>query len=521
MFWNDWPIGRKLGAAMGSILVLFVASSSLALYQSMQQDKILVEMMRTVLPAERALSAWRTNVHAGVQRATAIARSTDTQLVGHFAEITKTATAHSQQQLDLIQTLISTPHELALMAQADKQRNAYLAQRQEIAQLKLAGNFEGSQRVFTEAFEPSVRGYLGAVDALEDALRTRFNTLSNTSKRMRDTSTWQLIAWTGVALLIGFILSIVTTRAVVRPLRQATASARAMAALDLSAPAQKYYHREETGQLLQSMDQMRTALNRTMEQVMAASENISTASAQVASGSTDLSSRTEATAANLEQSASAVEELSSTAQQCSQATRQAESLSRHSLQATQLGFDKAAHMQSTMQAIQLSSQKIGDIIGVIDGIAFQTNILALNAAVEAARAGEQGRGFAVVAGEVRTLAQRSADAAKEIRHLIDSNLGSVTSGNAQVQEAGNAMQTILDNVTRVQDIVAEVNAAIQEQSIGAAQVNSSIAQLDQMTQQNAALVEESNAAAAHLHSQAQQLRDAVAAFTLAPASTNH
>ena len=182
-----------------------------------------------------------------------------------------------------------------------------------------------------------------------------------------------------------------------------------------------------------------------------------------------------------------------------------------------------------MQEIQQSSQKIGDIIGVIDGIAFQTNILALNAAVEAARAGEQGRGFAVVAGEVRTLAQRSAAAAKEIRQLINSNLQSVTAGNNQVQEAGAAMRDILDNVTRVQDIVSEVNAATLEQSTGATQINQSIAQLDQMTQQNAALVEESSAAAGHLYAQAEQLRKLVDAFRLAeqhlgkpsPAGTAH
>ena len=514
MFWNHWPIGRKLAAAMGSILLLFVASSSLAIYQSMAQDRVLVQMMRKILPAERALASWRTNVHAGVQRATAIARSPDADLAQYFAQITQVATAQSQQQMELIQTLLTAPEDVALLRQADAYRDAYLKHRQEITRLKLAGDLEGAQRVFVQDFEPAVKQYLNAVDALQQELREHFDKLSAYSKANRTTSTWQLIAFTCAALLLGTLLAWITSRAIVRPLRQAQDAASAIASLNLSQPAQPHYHRDETGQLLHSIDRMRSVLNQTMGQVLQASHSISSASAQVASGNHDLSARTEASAASLEESASAIEELSNTAQQSSQATRQAETLSRNSLQSTQIGFEKAKHVQGTMQEIQQSSQKIGDIIGVIDGIAFQTNILALNAAVEAARAGEQGRGFAVVAGEVRTLAQRSAEAAKEIRHLINSNLQSVTAGNAQVQEAGEAMRSILDNVTRVQDIVAEVNAATQEQSLGATQVNQSIAQLDHITQQNAALVQASSSAAAHLHEQAEQLRSAVAAFQL-------
>ena len=515
MFWNDWAIGRKLGAAMGSILVLFLASSALAIYQSLEQDRMLEQMMQQVLPAERAVSTWRTNVHAGAQRTTAIARSTDTELVHHFAEITRVGTANSQKNLDIVKSLLVEPEQVALLAEADRQRDLYLGHRQEISRLKLAGDFEGSQRVFREQFEPALQGYLASVDKLEKTLRTQLDALSTRNKASRWASIWQLVAFTSLALLVGMVLAVLTARAIVRPLRQAQASARAMAELNLSEPAHTHYSRDETGELLHSMDSMRAALNQNITQVLLAAQSISSASAQVASGSNDLNSRTEATAAHLEESASAIEELSHSAQHCTDATRQAEALSRHSLQATEQGFAQAEKVNRTMQEIQTSSQKIGDIIGVIDGIAFQTNILALNAAVEAARAGEQGRGFAVVAGEVRTLAQRSADAAKEIRQLINSNLQSVTTGNAQVQEAGVAMQQILDNVQRVQDIISEVNAATSEQSQGASQMNQSIAELDQMTQQNAALVEESTAAAAHLNAQAQQLRMLVDHFQLA------
>jgi methyl-accepting chemotaxis protein len=519
MSYGNWPIGRKLAAVLGSILLLFVSSSGLAIYQSLQQDRMLSHMMDEVLVTERALKNWSMNVTAGVQRAAAIAKSDDASLVQYFDKATKEATADTAVQMKIINAHLRDPAQLALLEKSSKLRDAYLAQRKEIAALKAAGNAEGAHRVFTQQFEPTMTAYLQSVADLADAQRTLFDQLSAQSRQSRIASMWQLGVFTSVALALGLLCAVLVTRSITRPLHLAQQAAREVAALDLSGTPQTHYHSDETGQLLRSLDEMRSTLNRTMGQVLQSAQSISTASEEVASGSNDLSSRTETTAANLEQSASAIEQLSSSAQQCTEATRQAEALTRNSSLATQQGYDKTQHVQQTMEQIHASSRKIGDIIGVIDGIAFQTNILALNAAVEAARAGEQGRGFAVVAGEVRTLAQRSATAAKEIRQLIDTNLHSVSAGTAQVHDASQAMQAILDNVNRVQDIVAEVNAATNEQSQGAAQVNQAIAQLDQMTQQNAALVEESNAAAAHLHAQASQLRQVVEAFKLSQQPT--
>ena len=514
MRFGHWSIGRKLAAVMGTILCLFTACSALSIYQSLSQDKLLYQMMFHVLPAERAVTAWRINVTAGVQRATAIAHSDDASLADYFAPATQAATAHTQQQLAQIQTLLTSPRDIALLAEAEALRTTYLQQRQRIAERKQAGDLAGAQQIFQQEFEPTTRAYLAKVEALETSLRDAFNAMTMVSKDTRFATIWQLIAFTGVAIGVGCVLAVVASRAIVRPLRRAKAAATEVAALDLSGAPATHYSGDEAGQLLQAIDAMRDQLNHTMAQVQAAAHSISSASTQVAEGSHELRSRTETTAANLQASAGAIDSLSQSALQCADATRQAESLSRASSSATERGFAVTQSVQATMENLHHSSQKIGDIIGVIDGLAFQTKILALNAAVEAARAGEQGRGFAVVAGEVRTLAQRSATAAKEIRALIDSNLHSVSAGHDQVLQASAAMQAISDNVVRVQDIVAQVNTANHAQSQGAVQVNTSIAQLEQMTQENTTLVEASSTAAAHLQAQAQALHRAVQHFKL-------
>ena len=239
---------------------------------------------------------------------------------------------------------------------------------------------------------------------------------------------------------------------------------------------------------------------------------VSDAAAEIAKGNADLSTRTEQTAANLEQTAASIEQLTATVHQSADTSRQANQLAATAVQAAERGGAVVQQVVHSMDQIHASSRKIGDIIGVIDGIAFQTNILALNAAVEAARAGEQGRGFAVVAGEVRTLAQRSAEAAKEIKGLIEASVGTVAVGAGQVGQAGQSMQEIVASVRRVTDLIGEITAAANEQRDGFGQVNQAVSNLDQMTQQNAALVEESSAAAKAMHEQAQRLMQTMAVF---------
>ena len=255
-------------------------------------------------------------------------------------------------------------------------------------------------------------------------------------------------------------------------------------------------------------------LQHMLREIRASADNISTASSEIATGNQDLSHRTEQTASNLQQSASSIDALTAAVRQSADAAQHANQLASNAAAVAQRGGSVVAELVATMDQIQRSSHRIADIIGVIDGIAFQTNILALNAAVEAARAGEQGRGFAVVASEVRSLAQRSSQAAREIKDLIGSSVDSVGAGNALVQTTGTTMQEIVQSVQRVSDIVGEISTAARGQSHEIAEVNTTVTQLDQMTQQNAALVEQSMAAAQSLHEQAERLRQAVAAFRL-------
>jgi len=281
---------------------------------------------------------------------------------------------------------------------------------------------------------------------------------------------------------------------------------------------------DEVGRLLAQVSAMQQRLAAMVRQIRASTDSISTASTEIASGNQDLSARTEQTASNLQQAASSMEQLTGTVKQSADSARQANQLASSAAEVAARGGKVVSEVVSTMDEINASSKKIADIIGVIDGIAFQTNILALNAAVEAARAGEQGRGFAVVAGEVRNLAQRSAQAAKEIKGLIGASVEKVESGSKLVADAGHTMQEIVGSVQRVTDIIGEITAAASEQSDGISQVNTSVVQLDQMTQQNAALVEESAAAAESLKDQAAKLAKAVGTFKLdasQPPATTH
>ena len=318
-----------------------------------------------------------------------------------------------------------------------------------------------------------------------------------------------------MAGIIGFLL----IRAIITPLNEAVAVANAVASGDLTSRIE-VNSTNETGRLLQALKTMNDNLVDLVGKVRMGTDQITTASSEIASGNLDLSQRTEEQASSLEETASSMEELTSTVRQNADNARQANQLAAGASEVAVKGGAVVGQVVQTMSSINASSKKIVDIISVIDGIAFQTNILALNAAVEAARAGEQGRGFAVVATEVRTLARRSAAAAKEIKELISDSVSKVEDGTRLVDEAGATMDEIVSAVKRVTDIMSEISAASQEQSSGIEQVNQAVTQMDEVTQQNAALVEEAAAAAESMQDQAHELTQVVGTFKLSSASSN-
>ncbi|MDC8756559.1 methyl-accepting chemotaxis protein [Janthinobacterium fluminis] len=316
-----------------------------------------------------------------------------------------------------------------------------------------------------------------------------------------------------VAAAVAVACAFYITKTITEPINTAVKVAQTVASGDLTSRIE-VGTTEETGQLLQALKDMNDSLISIVGQVRGGTDTIATASTQIASGNLDLSSRTEEQASSLEETASSMEELTSTVRQNADNAQQANQLAATASGVAVKGGEVVARVVDTMESINDSAKKIVDIISVIDGIAFQTNILALNAAVEAARAGEQGRGFAVVASEVRNLAQRSASAAKEIKTLIGDSVDKVGAGSKLVAEAGSTMGEIVASVQRVTDIMAEISLATQEQSSGIDQINVAIGQMDQVTQQNAALVEEAAAAAESLQEQAGKLADVVGVFKL-------
>jgi len=408
---------------------------------------------------------------------------------------------------------LANPKALELLDQMQKETALYKVGQDAMIKHLAAGEKDEARALLGEDLRPLLRRLKKATadqTALQNEIATQAALDAAATYRQTSMLMWGLGA---IALALAAVVAWSITRSITRPLGRALDVATTVAAGDLTSRIE-VTSLDETGQLLQALKTMNESLARTVGTVRVGTDTIAVAAGQVAVGSQDLSSRTEQQASALEEAASSMEELTATVRQNADNARQANVLAEVASNVAARGGDVIHQVVGTMDQINASSSKINDIIGVIDGIAFQTNILALNAAVEAARAGEQGRGFAVVASEVRNLAQRSAAAAREIKGLIGDSSGKVANGSKLVAEAGDTMREIVESVRRVTDIMSEISAASLEQTAGIEQINQAVAQMDEGTQQNAALVEEAAAAAAAMREQSTRLAQAVAVFQI-------
>jgi methyl-accepting chemotaxis protein len=402
---------------------------------------------------------------------------------------------------------------MTLQAKISEKRTEFIAKSDRYLSLIEQGDKLQAIALLETEVRPAQRAYQAAMDEQVDYQTKYTLAASERAKTSADALQRDVLIASGLAVVLAIFIALSLIRSITRPLARAIEAADRVAAGDLSGEI-VVQSTDETGQLLSSLQRMQQSLASTVSSVRSNAEGVATASAQISSGNNDLSARTEQQASALEETAASMEQLGSTVSQNADNARQANQLALSASTVAVQGGEVVAEVVETMKGINTSSNKIAEIISVIDSIAFQTNILALNAAVEAARAGEQGRGFAVVATEVRSLAGRSADAAKEIKTLITESVQRVEQGTLLVDKAGATMTQVVNSIRRVTDIMGEISAASSEQSLGVNQVGEAVMQMDQVTQQNAALVEEMAAAAGSLSSQASELVSAVAVFKL-------
>ncbi|PZP96916.1 MAG: hypothetical protein DI587_18830 [Variovorax paradoxus] len=506
-------IGTRLGGGFALILVVMALITAVGLWRLQTVAQATQAMTQQPLAMERMISDWYRYVYSGARRTTAIVKSTDPSLGQFFAADAASSTKESGELQKRIEPLLNSPEEQALWAQIQQGRLLYLSSRDQAVKAKSDGQAEEAERLLTQVYLPATDKYTSLIQQLLDLQRTRIDATAQRIDGIYGESRLLMLGLGLLGLLAGGLFAWRLTVGITQPLAQAVRVARAVAASDLTSRV-TVPSRDETGQLLQALQDMNASLSGVVASVRSGTDSIATASSEIDAGNQDLSSRTEEQASSLQQTAASMEQLTSTVRQNADNARQANQLAASASKTAVQGGQVVAGVVGTMGAINDSSRKIADIIGVIDGIAFQTNILALNAAVEAARAGEQGRGFAVVAGEVRALAQRSAAAAKDVKQLIGDSVAKVEEGSAQVAEAGRTMDAIVQSVQRVSDLVAEITAASQEQSQGIEQVHQAVSQMDTVTQQNAALVEEAAAATGALKAQASQLASAVSVFRI-------
>ena len=504
-----WRIKTRLALGFGLVIALVLAMLGITQWQLGRVEEA-KHLMLTEQAERLALAReWQQNIAVNSTRAQAVTLNTGDATEAHFREDMKAITARTTEVQERFTELETTPEGVSALNRLGEVRKRYLAERD--ALMAARAEPERAQAIIP-SFRVTSNDYIAAAADLVKLEQARGKTLGDSISQALDRARLTFGLFTAGVVVTAIGVALQLTRSITRPLQALEQTARHIAQGDLSQKIARLEGESETALLTNAVDDMQQSLRTLVGQVRETTNSIQTASNEVASGNLDLSQRTEQTASNLQTAASSMEQLTSTVRQSADVASQANQLATTARDVAERGGVAVDEVVRTMDGINASSRKIGDIIGVIDSISFQTNILALNAAVEAARAGEQGRGFAVVAAEVRTLAQRSASAAREIKTLIGNSMEQVEQGARQVDTAGRTMTDIVSSVQRVSDLIEEITLAASEQSDGLAQINGSVIELDRMTQQNAALVEQSAAAAASLKDQAQRLDDTVSAF---------
>jgi len=510
---NNLPIAQRL---WGAILFLLVAMLAIAGGTIWRANAIAAASSAEIDQRQDVLAkalTWQGLTDTAVTRGMAASISADGAVAELFKENLAKDTPRIAKLRKELTDQATDADDIAALKEIQGLGGALVAASKKASELKADGDFAGAAAQVRGEYTATALAYTGAIAKFGELQQVKADKAAADSVAARKQTLVLGTVGSVVIIGLGMFVAAVLVRSIRVPLQRSIEVAGAIAEGDLTRRITTD-RADEFGALMKSLQHMNESLGRVVGNVRSSTDSITTASSEIASGNTDLSSRTEQTASNLQQTASSMEQLTGTVRQSADAARQANQLASSAAEVAARGGSVVSEVVSTMDEINASSKKISDIIGVIDGIAFQTNILALNAAVEAARAGEQGRGFAVVASEVRSLAQRSANAAKEIKGLINASVEKVESGSRLVADAGQTMSEIVGSVQRVTDIIGEITAASSEQSEGIGQVNTAVTQLDQMTQQNAALVEESAAAAESLKDQAQRLAEVVAVFKL-------
>ena len=506
-------IGVRLGGGFAAVLILLTSLTVVGIVQMQNASRETDELVNVKVRNERLIGEWAKVIEVNAARTAAAWKVSDPAHQKQFETEMAASSARATEIQDAIGKSQLNAQEQAQYQDVLATRKAYTEVRKNVFKAKNAGDLALGRQLYEGEMATRRDSYLASLSKLAQLEAQLLDVTAGQIRSRYENGRLLLISLGVAAILLGIACAYWITRSITRPITRAVEVAQAVSAGDLTSEI-VVDSTDETGQLMHALKDMNDKLVSIVSQVRASTDSIATASGEIAAGNLDLSSRTEQQASSLEETASSMEELTSTVKHNADNARSANQLAIDASQIASRGGAVVSEVVSTMGSINDSSRKIVDIISVIDAIAFQTNILALNAAVEAARAGEQGRGFAVVATEVRNLAQRSSQAAKEIKGLIDDSVQKVEAGSQLVDKAGRTMDEIVQSISHVTQIMNQITDASEEQRAGIEQVNQAIGQMDQVTQQNAALVEEAAAAAESMQDQAARLSGVVGLFKL-------